>query len=523
MSTKLPTDSLVLQTAWYYRAGRLLIRTAILGVILVLIVRAAEYLGYAARAITFPFELNYSEGIVWQQALLIPGSRMYGDITQFPFIVFHYTPLYHLVVRAIATVGIDPLAAGRGATVAATIAIAVLAGAIAFTAMQKIVSTNARIVGATVGGLMVLTYQPLQESAVLMRADMLAIAFSIAGVYLAILAGERTIILCAAILMFVLAVYTKQTEISAPMAAMLVATVVNARSALKSAAFGLLIGGAAFIILELSTGGGFWHHVFEYNIHNRFYRYLIKTSILAQKPDALGVLVGVLAFAFLWWIEATAILARNINGWVDALRQSRRLRALMIVSLWFGFASAQLVSLGKSGAASNYFIEWMCITTVPTGMVVSLAWDRAATRNKAVRFAGLAGLLLSLALAEHALHRPLVESPIVDDPNEIAVRSHLVNLIRENPKPSLSEDMVLLLRAGQAVPIEPAIFTELTATGIWDQRPFLKLIQDHAFGLIILQDQDEDRFTNEVANAVQNNYPSIEHLGHYIIRRPLKP
>ena len=109
---------------------------------------------------------------------------------------------------------------------------------------------------------MVLTYQPLQESAVLMRADMLAIAFSIAGVYLAILAGERTIILCAAILMFVLAVYTKQTEISAPMAAMLVATVVNARSALKSAAFGLLIGGAAFIILELSTGGGFWHHVF---------------------------------------------------------------------------------------------------------------------------------------------------------------------------------------------------------------------------------------------------------------------
>jgi len=228
---------------------------------------------------------------------------MYGDITQFPFIVFHYTPLYHLVVRAIATVGIDPLAAGRGATVAATIAIAVLAGAIAFTAMQKIVSTNARIVGATVGGLMVLTYQPLQESAVLMRADMLAIAFSIAGVYLAILAGERTIILCAAILMFVLAVYTKQTEISAPMAAMLVATVVNARSALKSAAFGLLIGGAAFIILELSTGGGFWHHVFEYNIHNRFYRYLIKTSILAQKPDALGVLVGVLAFAFLWWIE----------------------------------------------------------------------------------------------------------------------------------------------------------------------------------------------------------------------------
>src|SRR5262249_2935812 len=41
--------------------------------------------------------------------------------------------------------------------------------------------------------------------------------------------------------------------------------------------------------------------------------------------------------------------------------------------------------------------------------------------------------------------------------------------------------MVLLLRAGQAVPIEPAIFADLTLTGIWDQRPFLNLIQDHEF------------------------------------------
>jgi hypothetical protein len=163
----------------------------------------------------------------------------------------------------------------------------------------------------------------------------------------------------------------------------------------------------------------------------------------------------------------------------------------------------------------------MCITTVPIGMVVSFVWDRAATRNEAARFAGLAGVLLSLTLVEHALHRPLFELPIVDDPNGIALR--MVNLIRESPKPSLSEDMVLLLRAGQAVPIEPAIFADLTSTGIWDQRPFLNLIQDHAFSLIILQDYDEGRFTKEVANAVQDNYPFIEHLGDYIVRRPSEP
>jgi hypothetical protein len=523
MNTILSRENLAAEPGWHYRAGQLLVRAAMLGLILILSLRTAQYLGFAARAITFPFELNYGEGIVWQQALLIPGSRMYGDITQFPFIVFHYTPVYHLVVRTVAALGIDPLAAGRGVTLAAAIAMTVLVGGIVSTAMREITSTSACVVGAAVAGLMVLAYHPVQEWAVAMRVDLLATAFSFAGVYLAILARQSTIALCAAILMFVLALYTKQTELSAPLAAMLVAAVVDGRTMVRAFAFALLVGGTAFVILQLSTDGGFWHHVFEYNFHNRYFLQRVIDNVLLQKPEALGVLVGVLAFAFLWWTEGTAVLARNINGWVAALRESRRLRALAIVSLWFIFASAQLVTLGKWGSASNYFIEWMCITTVPTGMVASLAWDRAATRNRAVRFAGLAGLLLSLALAKHVLHRPLFELPIVDAPNELARRSHLVNLIRENPKPSLSEDMVLLLRAGQTVPIEPAIFTDLTFTGIWDQRPFLHLIEDHAFGLIILQDQDWGRFTKEAAMAVRKNYPLAEHFDNYIIRRTSDP
>jgi hypothetical protein len=164
------------RNSWQERSARLLPLAAMVGLLLVLAARAADYLRYAACAITFPFELGYGEGIVWQQALLIPGSLMYGDITQFPFIVFHYTPVYHLAVRAISAMGIDPLAAGRGISVAATLTIAVLVGAIAFTAVQKIRLTSARIIGAAVAGLMVLTYQPVQMWAVLMRVDMLAIA-----------------------------------------------------------------------------------------------------------------------------------------------------------------------------------------------------------------------------------------------------------------------------------------------------------------------------------------------------------
>jgi len=35
------------------------------------------------QSIQYPYGLEYGEGIVWQQALLIPGPRMYGDIITF--------------------------------------------------------------------------------------------------------------------------------------------------------------------------------------------------------------------------------------------------------------------------------------------------------------------------------------------------------------------------------------------------------------------------------------------------------
>ena len=520
MNIKLRRDGLLLQTGWY-NGRQLLVRTAILGVILVLAVRAAEYLGYATHAVGYPFGLDLVEGIVWQQVLLIPGSRMYGDITQFPYIVFHYPPLYHLVVRSITALGIDPLAAGRGVTLAATIATAGVAGLIASSATRETASAAARMAGAAVAGLSLFTYRPLQVWATVMRVDMLATCFSIAGVYLAIVAGRKTIISCFAIMLFVLAIYTKQTELSAPIAAILVMLIVDVRSTLTASTLGFLVGGAALVVLQVSTDGGFWHHIFIYNLHNPFSFDQLLDNMWSVKGNGLGVLLGVVSLAFLWLSELTVLPTLKPTSWIEAIRGSIRLRALAILSLWFLLASLELVSAGKIGSSINYFIEWMCITTMPIGMVISLAWDRAAIQDNIVRFAGWSGLLLSLMLAVHTLRRPIVEQVMVRDSNEIALRTHLVNLIRENPKPSLSTDMVLLMRAGQSVPIEPGMFRLLTMSGDWDQAPFLALIQDRAFGLIITEKgYEEQLFTSEVIRAVKSNYPLIEQLGDYRVHRP---
>jgi hypothetical protein len=132
------------------------------------------YARYAFAAIRYPFELDYGEGIVWQQALLIPTRRMYGDITQFPFIVFHYPPLYHLVVRFAAAMNTDFLAAGRGVSVASTIAIGALAAGLGFHAVRESASQVASLVGTAVAGLSVFCCWPVLLWSPLFRVDMLA-------------------------------------------------------------------------------------------------------------------------------------------------------------------------------------------------------------------------------------------------------------------------------------------------------------------------------------------------------------
>ena len=91
-------------------------------------------------------------------------------------------------------------------------------------------------------------------------------------------------------------------------------------------------------------------------------------------------------------------------------------------------------------------------------------------------------------------------------------------------KPVLSEDMVLLLRSGQDVLWEPAIFAELGSTGVWDERPFVQRIRNRNFAFIITSGERGeiafDRAYNPaVADALNAAYPVKEKLAGYIVYR----
>ena len=101
---------------------RLFTRLALAVLFAALLWKFASFVAIGARAVVWPFELNYGEGIVWEQALLLSEGRAYGPIDAgLPAIVFHYTPLYHAICLLVAEfTGGDLLVVGRMVTLAAT-------------------------------------------------------------------------------------------------------------------------------------------------------------------------------------------------------------------------------------------------------------------------------------------------------------------------------------------------------------------------------------------------------------------
>jgi 4-amino-4-deoxy-L-arabinose transferase-like glycosyltransferase len=235
-----------------------------------MVVHFSEYLRYAINTVYYRFEIFDAEGIVWQQAMLIPGPRMYGDINNYPFIVFHYPPLYHLVVRAISLLGCTPLFAGRAISLTATVVSAATISTLTWRLVAPETGRLAGLMGSAVSGLAFFCFFPVVLTSTLMRVDMLAIAFSFIGFLCFTTSRIHSWRPFAGMAFFVLAVFTKQTSIAAPLAAMTVTALIAPRQTLKILGFGLLLGAVPLSILMWMTNGGFLRHLVLYNI-NRYY------------------------------------------------------------------------------------------------------------------------------------------------------------------------------------------------------------------------------------------------------------
>lgn len=505
-----------------------LVACAFLFALVALLFELGQFLADALTAIRFPWEMDYGEGIVWEQMRLMLAGRGYGSIDSLPAIVFHYPPVYHLLTAALtAASGLDPLAVGRSLSITATLLIGLFAGLIAARTVRADESARTAAICGAVAGLALFCFTPIAFWAPLMRVDMVSIALSFAGLFVGMRALERPGLIAASAALFVAAVFTKQTAIVAPAALFLTFLLLRPRSAWFFAAWCVGLGLIVLGVLAVATDGGFLRHILLYNA-NRF-----------DARRLPSILVALITHSFFITVLAVGIAARLRErlplyrgaGSIAVLRQ-RLLAApgdahLLLILTYAALATVTTLGIAKSGSNINYFMEWMAVLAILVGIVA-----RDAARALAGRIKPASGRLFAAPFFVPLLIglQPLLSSQPDDldrrsAPERVAGLEQIDQLIRAAPRPVVSDDMVMLRRAGVDVQWEPAILAELSSTGQWDDREIVRQVRAGDFAFFVTAGKRGDRlfdsrYNPALADAIDAAYPVKRKLAGYMLHFP---
>lgn len=457
-------------------------------------------------AVRYPFQLDYGEGIVWQQAELMPGPRAYQVPDGFPIIVFHYPPLFYILAKAALAFEPDLLAAGRLASMACTALIAPLTAAVVLqagkVAGQK--TTPLQMALAVVAGLLPLSLHAFRAWGMLMRVDMPSIMLPLLAFLVFTWGNGRFWATVAALVLCTAAVFAKQTQVTAGIAMFLVGVWRHPRTMIGAA---ILVGAMALGIvawLQAATDGGFLANIVGGNV-NRFGFQHVLWVFWPERLNVLmfplGAVAGLVVMGGLLpsWRSGAAGVARDMRS-IPLHDPSMTGRALL--SAYFILNTLMLFAAFKSGASFNYTLAWLS-----SGCALLGVWLMDLARPGAGLSRALAEILAALILTVGV--QPLRLLPSHPD---LQRGQKIVAMIEKATKPVASDDMVFLLRAGKPVLFEPAIVTELAEVGRWNEQPLLDMIRNKGFAFFLIDQTTTSRRTEAVAQAMRAAYPREERV-----------
>ena len=473
---------------------------------------------HAFDALNDPFGRDYGEGVVWQQLRRIVAGTGYAPLREFPAIVFNYPPVYHLVTAATSALfGLDQLFAGRLVSLVSTIVSAMLAGVVTMIAIGNGEDRRVRALAGIFTAACFAALPLLLTSALLMQIDMLALAFTLAGLVLVVRAVDRPMLAIGAGVLFALALYTRQTSLPAPAAAFLILLVARPRAAwllLGSAVLASFIG---LGLINATQSDHFLTNILFYNLNRIAWDHAAK-SLLVLLANIVPITLGGIGFVVAW----RRVDPRQWRRWRARMPRESGLAATAIVLLMVILKTLMLPMILKSGANDNYLIDWFAGITILVGIavvpVIRAAWSPSFAPS------GLLLILIGVGVPIQVLDPPIVPDPRYRTGDEAAMRA-LVARVGASPKPVVSDDMVLLRRAGQNVIWEPAMIAELGSAGVYDQVRLAAHVRRGDFGFFVTYGDRGDviynqRFTPLIANAIDAAYPRRERVGALTLHLP---
>ena len=439
-----------------------------------------------------PYSRDYGEGVVLALSeLLAQHGSYFGPIGEYPMVHGNYPPVF-IVLGAVALRLFGP-------SLAATRALSLLATAGLIAAVYAIVRGWGRDRGlALCAALMVVAPWFVDTWAPLGRVDMLACLFSVAGLGL-LASGEEAPRRrwWAAGACFVLGVFTKQTALIAPAAALL--SLLRDPASRRLVPRFLLVfavpAGALLLVLVLATRGQAWAHLVTYTAAADY-----SLAALRKGYESFTVIAGPLLAIILLGLGAcrAELLGR---------------RDLPFVLYWLLNLGA-LVTTAKAGAAQNYLIEpWLAT-------VLLAALSIAALRERSPEvFRWWPAMLLGAAAVALVSERDAARPPRpIRNPGQATEYRALDEAVAGTSGPILSENLSVLVREGKPVLAEPFGLLLLSRQGLWRPDRLVADCEAGRFALVVEEDRLRD--IPGIDACLDRRYELQTRLGPYDLFRP---
>lgn len=416
---------------------------------------------HAAAEARLPFQLDYEEGNILNAAVRMNGGQTaYPDPGAYPNVLDPYGPIgYFLTAECVRLGGLS-----------FTLARMVMLGCGALIALLLVLLirewTGSGMLAAAFG-LYFVANGVTRAWMPLLRVDLLAIALSLAGLWICLRAERQGCpagrLWLPAALLFVLAIFVKYTALAAPAACVLYLLLRREfrRALLLAGTLGVLCV-AGFAAMQAATGGQFFFHMFRTHPDPYTFRRLLGIFILVE-PSMVALVPFLLAF-FL-------------------TKARRHLPALLYLLCAAGVA---MVTGGKAGSFINHFLEPLAACAI-AGALGYQAWAESPRAPRMLPLlpclAGAVALYHAGAFTQDARAVPLYVSGCAE-----------VNaVVRDSPPGNvLSENAGAVVLAGRVPEVSnPFVLNQLVRHHELPGRPLEQMVAERKFGMIILNNDPE--------------------------------
>jgi hypothetical protein len=436
-------------------------------VFLILIAYGFFFLHHAGRVISYPLDVDNSEGYLLNEARLwAEGKHPYRDFNSPPYLVANYPPLYPLILSLPIRFGSLSFAWGRALSALSVVGVSVVIYLIVW-------GRTRNHYWSAVGAFLFPSFSQVYSWGPLHRVDLLGLFLVALGIWMI----ERKRRVVWPLLCFLAALFTRQTYVAPVLAAGYYLIREN-----RKRDGGWLLGGffgagaVLFAIFSILTHGEFFRQTILYNMNKYQWEHAWPYQLQLWQRSSVF-----LAFAAVFLIVQ---LREHRNDWLPAY----------LILAW-------LVSLtaGKVGSAENYLLE--LVFTICVAVPLGCVKVREAFSGHRPGWAFIAPLLILFGCLQN-FHVPRSEglpgplsvfgrrydyafTPLPDDYRAAA---DLLSYGKRIRGPVLSQIPGWPLLSGHEVLFHVFLVRQLSIQGRFDEEHLLSMVREGEFAAILTSD-----------------------------------